>query len=102
MIEPIPAFEGHPVDGTSLKISGAIDGDDLNEVVVSVDDVVQLRSLYKVVGIYHRVDKSGRLIRDQYLRPIEVQLVPIDPSNPDDEGIMRALPRPAPRELGDG
>lgn len=95
MNEPIPHFEGHPVDATTLKISGVVDGADLTDVVVSVDDVVQMLSQYRVVGIYHRVDvKTGRIVREQYLRPVEVALVPIDPTDPDDDGIIRALPRP--------
>lgn len=94
MNDPIPHFEGHPVDATTLKISGLVDGQDLSDVVVGVDDVVQMLSQYKVVGIYHRVDnKTGRIIREQYLRPVEVTLVPIDPNDPNDDGIIRALPR---------
>jgi hypothetical protein len=100
--EPIPDFEGHPVDGTTLKISGSVDKDDLTDVVVSVDDVVQMLSQYKVVGIYHRVDpRTGRIIREQILKPVEVALMPIDPSDPNDDGIIRALPRPVP-EVTDG
>lgn len=91
----IPDFEGHPVDATTLKISGLVDGNDLTDVVVGVDDVVQMLSQYKVVGINHRVDnKTGRIIREQTLKPVEVALVPINPNDPNDDGIIRALPRP--------
>jgi hypothetical protein len=95
MNEPIPDFEGHPVDATTLKISGTVDGNDLSDVVVSVDDVVQMLSQYKVVGINHRVDpKTGQIVREQTLKIVEVALAPINPSDPNDDGIMRALPRP--------
>jgi hypothetical protein len=64
-------------------------------VVVGIDDVVQLLSQYRVVGVDHKVDaKTGRVIRVQTLKPVEVQLVPLNPSDPDDDGVMRALPRP--------
>lgn len=92
--EPIPDFEGHPVEGTTIKISGALDHQDLSDVVVSVDDVIQMLSQFKVVGVNHRVDpRTGLIIREQVLKPVEAVLAPIDPNDPDDDGIIRALPR---------
>ena len=95
MNDPIPNFEGHPVDATTLKVlSGTVDGG-LDDVVVTVDDVVQMLSQYKVVGIDHRVDpKTGLLVRHQTLQPVEMVLVPINPNDPNDDGVIRALPRP--------
>lgn len=89
----IPDFEGHPVAGTTIKLSGSLQSDDLSDVVVSVDDVVQMISQFKVIGVHHRVDpKTGMIVREQILKPIEAALCPIDPSNPHDDGVIRALP----------
>lgn len=93
--ETIPAFEGHPVEGTVVKMSGAAPLDDLDGQVIGVDDVVQMISQFRCVGIHHKVDEAtGNLVRVQVLRPIEMALAPIDPSDPNDTGIVRALPRP--------
>ena len=37
MHKPIPAFEGHPVDGTIVRVSGTAPMDDLQDVVLGVD-----------------------------------------------------------------
>lgn len=97
----IPDFEGRPVDATAIKVSGASPLDDLEDQVLSIDDCVQMISMFKVVGVHHDVDpKTGKLIRVQTLRPIEMNLHPLDPDNPDDDGIIRALP-PAVRTHND-
>ena len=95
----IPQFEGHPVEGTVVKMSGAAPLDDLSGEVIGVDDVVQMISQFRCVAVHHKVDeKTGNLVRVQVLRPIEFVLNPIDPSDPNDNGILRALPaaRPTP------
>jgi len=95
-VNTIPAFEGHPVDGTVIKFASGMDSDDLSDIVVSVDDVVQLISQFKVIGVNHKVDpKTGAIVREQVLKAVEVALCPIDPSNPEDDGILRALPHPS-------
>lgn len=90
----IPHFEGRPVDATIVKMSGQVPLDEaLSEVVLHMDDAVQLISMFRVVGVHHKVDeKSGQLVRVQVLKPVEAALQPIDQTNPDDEGIVRALP----------
>ena len=94
MNQHIPAFEGHPVDATIVKVTGTAPLDDLTDVVLGVDDVVQMISQYRCVGVSHAVDeKSGLLTRVHHIRPIEMALAPLDPSDPDDDGIIRALPR---------
>ena len=90
----IPAFEGHPVDATIVKVTGTAPLDDLADVVLGVDDVVQMISQYRCVGVSHAVDDKGPLTRVHHIKPIEMALAPIDPTDPDDEGIIRALPRP--------
>lgn len=91
--EPIPSFEGRPVDGTVVKMSGAAPLDDLNDVVLGVDDMVQMLSMFRCVAVHHKVEeKTGKLIRVHVLRPAEMALQPLDPNNPADDGIIRALP----------
>lgn len=92
-MNPIPAFEGHPVEGTVVKVKGTAPLDDLTDVVLGVDDVVQMVSQYRCVGVYHDVDeKTGALVRVHMIRPIEMALLPVDPHDPEDDGIIRALP----------
>lgn len=92
MSDPIPAFEGHPVAATAVKITGALITDDLQGIVLRQDDVVQVFTQYRVVGVHHNADeKTGELTRVQILRPVVMVLAPIDPSDPNDIGIIRAL-----------
>lgn len=90
----IPHFEGRPVDGIAIKMSGQVPLDEaLSEVVLGMDDAVQLISMFRVVGVYHKTDeKTGNLIRVQILKPVEAALTPIDGTDPNDDGIVRALP----------
>lgn len=89
--ETIPAFEGHPVSATAVKVSGKLMTDDLQGVVLRHDDVVQVMTQYRVVGVHHDVDdKTGEITRVQIIKPIEMVLAPYDPSDPDDIGILRS------------
>lgn len=90
----IPHFEGRPVDSIVVKMSGQVPLDEaLAEEVLSMDDAVQLVSMFRVVGVRHEVDeKSGQLVRVQILKPVEATLAPIDAGDPNDHGIVRALP----------
>lgn len=91
MNDTIPPFEGHPVTGTAVRITGKLITDDLQGVVLRQDDVVQVMTQYRVVGIHHDVDeKSGEMVRVQIIRPIEMVLAPYDPSDPQDIGILRS------------
>lgn len=93
MTDLIPTFEGRPVEGMAVRMSGAAPLDDLTDVVLGVDDVVQMLSMFRVVGVHHEVEsKTGKLIRVHIIRPTEMALAPIDPANPKDDGIVRALP----------
>lgn len=90
----IPDFEGTPVSSTAIKMSGALTLDDLEGEVIHMDDVVQLISQYRCVGVHHTVnDKTGEVTRVQVLRPLVSVLHPIDTSDPDDIGILRARPQ---------
>ena len=89
---PIPAFEGRVVDGVRVKISGSAPVDDLDEVL-SVDDRVLMLAEYRVVGVRHIVDEqTGNLIREHVIKPIRMDLHPWDASDPQDRGIVRAIP----------
>ena len=90
----IPAFEGRPVDSTIVKMSGSVPvAEALGDVVLGVDDCVQMVSMFRVTGVFHKVDeKSGNLVRVQVLKPVEACLKPIDDTDPNDIGVVRALP----------
>ena len=91
----IPSFEGQVVDATSIKMSGAMPVESIDEdTVLYLDDIVQLVTQFRVVGVRHDMDdKTGNLIRVQTLRPIEAMLAPFDASDPDDIGILRSPKR---------
>lgn len=96
----IPNFEGRPVDHTVVKVTGSTPLDDLEDVPLGIDDAVQMISVFRVVGVDHSVDpKTGKLIRVQTLKPVEMQLHPLDPSDPTDDGIIRAIPQPVMGEV---
>lgn len=86
----IPAFEGHPVEGAIVKVTGKVPLTDLDDTVLGVDDLVQMISHFRCIGVRHEVDeKTGLLVRVQILRPVEMTLKPFDESDPDDDGIKR-------------
>lgn len=96
-----PNFEGRPVDHTVVKMSGAAPLDDLCDIALSIDDCVQMISMFRVVGVHHKVDeKTGKLVRVQTLRPVEMALHPLDESDPNDDGIIRALPQAVMGQIG--
>lgn len=90
---PIPAFEGRVVDQVAIRIAGSMPTDGLPEnLIVSVDDRVRLVGEYKVVGVRHYVDpRTGDLVREQMLKPILVDTIPWDASDPKDDGVIRVL-----------
>lgn len=88
--DQIPKFEGREVAGAAVQLTGKAPLDDLADVVLEVDDRVQLRATYTVVGVNHQVNKEGQLIRVHTLRPVEMALAPFGPK---DEGVIRSMPR---------
>ncbi len=89
----IPDFEGASITSTSMKITGTVEVDAAEDLVISLDDRVRLVGEYRVVGVTFKVDpKTGDTIREQILKPIEVQLCPWDPTDPTDNGIVKARP----------
>jgi len=89
----IPGFEGRTVEAVRFKVTGAVPLDDLDQSV-SIDDRVQLLSVYVVTGVRHIVDeKTGNLIREHTLKAQAMNLLPFDENDPDDDGIIRAIPQ---------
>lgn len=88
-----PGFEGRTVDSVRFKVTGAVPLDDLHETV-SIDDRIQMLSVYVVTGVRHVVDdKTGNLIRERTLKAQAMSLLPFDENDPDDDGIIRAIPQ---------
>ena len=102
-MNPIPHFEGRPVDHTQVKVSGTAPMDDLNDVVLGIDDAVQMVSTFRVIDVAHKVeDKTGNLVRVHVLKPVEMALHPFDNADPHDDGIIRSIPQPVMGELEGG
>lgn len=88
----VPAFEGHPVDGAIVKMTGKAPLDDLDGEVIGVDDLVQAVTMFRCVGVGHEVEKStGLLRRVQLLSPIEMVRMAFEDQDPNDaeKGIKR-------------
>lgn len=93
LVQPIPDFEKAPVSAAAIKISGTVSVDTYQDTIVSLDDRVRLVGEYRVVGVNFKVDeKTGETKREQILRPINLQLCPWDPADPNDQGIVKARP----------
>lgn len=91
----IPRFEGADVSSVSIKISGKSEVAGADDVVISTDDRVRLVGEYRVTAVRHYVDdKTGEIVREQILKPLAIQLCPWDPSDPTDDGIVRARQLP--------
>lgn len=88
--DQIPQFEGREVAGAAVQLTGKAPLDDLADVVLEIDDRVQLKATYTVVGVRHDVNKDGQLIRVHTLRPVEMALAPFTTK---DEGVIRSMPR---------
>lgn len=91
---PLPAFEGQVVEYTTIKISGlsSLTGPDIEHKVISHDDRVRIVGELKATAVHFDVDKDGKLFREVTLKPTAATLCPWDPSDPDDDGIIRARP----------
>lgn len=91
--QDVEHFEGSPVGMSEIKISGvcSIDAGDLR---LSLDDRVRAVGEYRVVKVNHYAHpKTGETVRQQVLTPVSpLVVVPFDPSNPNDDGIIRARP----------
>lgn len=85
-------FEKTQVASTLTKVSGQTAVDAFDEVV-SLDDRIRVVGEFRVVRINHIVGKDGKVVREQVVAPCgDLTLVPWDPSDPTDRGIVRARP----------
>lgn len=91
---PAPApslFEGRVVDRTEVSIKGltglseAYDG-----LRIGLDDRVRLVVETRASRVNHYVDKDGLLVRSQELKVQLAEIIPWDPTNPHDDGVIRA------------
>jgi hypothetical protein len=85
-------FEKSQVATVVTKISGATSVDSFDQVI-SIDDRIRVVGEFKVVGVDFSVAKDGSIVRTQKVAPCgDLVLVPWDPSDPSDQGIVRARP----------
>jgi hypothetical protein len=84
----VPRFEGIQVAQAVTKIQGTyvLPAD---QIVLSMDDRVRVIGEYRVVKVGFEADKNGDTIRVHYLKPIEAERCPYDPSDPKDDGVWR-------------
>lgn len=89
---PAPAmFEGRVVDRTEVAIKGltglseAYDG-----LRIGLDDRVRLVVETRASRVNHYVDKDGMLVRSQELKVQLADIIPWDPTDPNDDGVIRA------------
>ena len=90
--KPLPHFEGKPVVGTAIKISGAVPMEDLEGAVIGIDDVVQVVGQFRCINVTHVVNGQGDLVRVQVLRPMFMVPSPIDPDDPSGDFIIKQPP----------
>jgi hypothetical protein len=89
----VPTFDGQTVDRYEVKISGvATLDDDQHEVpLVSLDDRVRVVGGYRVTKVNHYVDdKTGEIVRQATLSPMSAEVCKWDPTDPNDDGVVRA------------
>lgn len=88
--EPI-LFEGRKVDRTEIVIKGLTNLSDAYEgIQIGLDDRVRLVIETRGAKVNHYVDKDGNLVRSQELKVLVADIVPWDPTNAADDGILRA------------
>ena len=84
-------FEGRTVNRTEVKISGLTGLSEAYEgLKLGLDDRVRMVIEARVTKVNHYVDKDDQMVRSQETKVILADIVPWDPSNADDDGILRA------------
>jgi hypothetical protein len=88
--EPL-MFEGREVKKTEVVIKGLTGLSEAYEGLrIGMDDRVRLVVETRATKVNHYVDKDGELVRSQELKVLVADIVPWDPTNPSDDGILRA------------
>jgi hypothetical protein len=86
---PIPTFEGKLVHSTSLRLASTT-GLDIEDRVLKVDDIIHVLVDARVSQVNHIVDeRTGKMERVQSAKVLDVTLVPWNPEDPEDEGVLR-------------
>lgn len=89
MREPLK-FEGKPVDRMEVKITGVKGlSEAYDQVKVNIHDRVRLVVETRVKGISHYLDKDNQLVRLQEVVATAVDIVPWNPADPSDDGVLR-------------
>lgn len=89
----IPKFEGSDVTTTLTKLIGTTPVEAESDLVLSMDDRVRLVGEFRVIGVSFKVDpKTGDVVREQLVKVISLTPCPWDPTDPTDDGILRARP----------
>jgi hypothetical protein len=89
----VPVFDGMQVDRYEVKISGVATLDDGEHDIpmVSLDDRVRIVGGYRVIKVNHYTDdKTGEIVRQAIVSPMSAEVCPWDPTNPNDDGVIRA------------
>jgi hypothetical protein len=90
---PGVTFEGKPVSAIRLRFTGLSAPLECADRVAGVDDLVRVSIEGRVVAVDHKVDdKTGELIRVQTVKPLDMDFLPFDDSDPNDTGIIRVEP----------
>lgn len=88
----VAEFEKAQVAEVITKISGSAPVDAFGESI-SLDDRIRVVGEFQVVKVEHGIDSKGNVIRTQVVKPCgDLVLVPWNPSDPNDNGIVRARP----------
>lgn len=88
-IAPIPGFEGKPVHTTKLMLSST-SGLEIDNAVLRLDDIIRITVEARVAKVHHNVnEKTGELERVQQAKALSVEIVPWNPEDPSDNGILR-------------
>jgi len=89
----IPKFEGSEVASTITKMVGSVPITADDDIVVSMDDRMRLVGEFRVVAVNFKTDpKTGDIVREHLVKVVNIQLCPWDPTDPTDDGIVRARP----------
>lgn len=89
---PSMEFEKAAVATSVVKTSGSAQVETYGETI-SIDDRVRVVTEYRVKSVGFEVQKDGSIARVQVIVPEgEPVLVPWDPTDPMDKGIIRARP----------
>lgn len=84
-------FEGRAVNKTEVKISGLTGlSDAYTGLKIGIDDRVRMVVEARATKVNHYTNTDGDLVRSQELKVFAAEIIPWDPTDPNDDGILRA------------